>query len=120
MSSIASSMVAKALRSCTCITSNLIPVQETLDVLGQDVCLQVDAVARLETAQSGGFKRVLDEGDGEPALVKVRDGERDALDRDRPLLDEVAEQLRARVDPDVLPLPLRVDRTNRPYSVHMT
>src|SRR6266511_3151824 len=120
ISSIASSMVAKALRSCTCITSNRIPDQKTLDVLRQDIRLEVDAVAGLETAKRGGFERVLDEGDGESSLVQLRDGERDAFDRDRALLDEVAEELRTRVDPDASPLPLRVDRTDRPHPVHVT
>ena len=45
-----------------------------------------------------------------PAVVEGGDGERDAVDRDRPLLDAVAEHIGRRVDPDGLRETLR----NRP------
>src|SRR6266498_2423778 len=93
MSSIASSMVANALRSCTCITSNRIRVQKPLDVLRQDVDLQVGPVTGLQAAQRRHLERVLDQRDREPTLIEGSDRERDALHRDRSLLDEVPEEV---------------------------
>src|SRR5439155_1464515 len=112
MSSIASSMVANALRSWTCITSNRIRVQEPLDILRQDVGLEIDVVARLEPAERRRPERVLDERDGKALLIELGDRERDALDGDRSLLDQVAEDVRPDVDPDPLALALGLDRAH--------
>src|SRR2546430_285504 len=112
MSSIASSMVANALRSCTCITSNRIGVQKPLDILRQDVGLEIDVVARLEPAERRRPERGLDERDGKALLIELGDRERDALDGDRSLLDQVAEDVRPDVDPDPLALALGLDRAH--------
>ena len=63
---------------------------------------------------------MLDERDGESGGIEVRDGQRNALDRDRSLLDEIAEQLGLDVDPDPRAVPLRLDRAHNSDPVDMT
>src|SRR5918995_257921 len=77
---------------------------QALDVLGEDVDLEVDRVARPDGAKGGDLQRVLDQRDREGLVVDRRDGERDAVDGDRALLDAVAEDLRRRLDRQPLAL----------------
>src|SRR5438132_9637209 len=111
MSSLASSMVAKALRSCTFIGSNRIPVQQPLDVFREDVGLEIDGVAGLEAAQRRHGERLGDQGDGEAGVVHRRDRQRNALYGDRPLLHDVAKELWVDVDPQ------RIEGAHRPHAV---
>src|SRR3954453_1079175 len=93
MSSRASSMVA-----------NLISVRlvgnELLQVLGENVDLEVDGSPLPRPAERRPLQRLRDQRDREPVVADVRDRERDAVDRDRALLDDVAQQRRLGVDDD--------------------
>src|SRR5215204_4584356 len=96
-SSIASSIAESAgsVVAIGAIVSGLAPSTcQLLDVLGEDVDLEVDLVARLERAQGGDLERVRDQGDRKGLVVDRGDRERDAVDGDRALLDAVAEDLR--------------------------
>ena len=66
--------------------------QQALDVLGDDVDLEVHGVARALAAEGGDLGGVRDDGDGEAVVGGVDDGEADAVDGDRALLHDVAEQ----------------------------
>ena len=68
-------------------------VEQPLDVLGEHVDLEVHLAAGLEVAERRLGERVRDQRDGEAVAVERRDRQRDALDRDRALLDAVAQQL---------------------------
>ena len=62
-------------------------------MLGEDVDLEVDAIARREVAERGVIAGVRDDRDGEPGRADGVDGQADAGTGDRALLDDVAEQL---------------------------
>src|ERR671935_1419324 len=97
-SSIASSIVANALRCCVFIarivTGSIAPGlrDEALDVLREQVDLQVDGVAAAERAERRLGERVRDDRDGESGVVELYDRQRDAFDGHGALLDEVAAQ----------------------------
>jgi hypothetical protein len=63
---------------------------QPLDVLGEDVDLEVHGIAGMEVGEGRLAKRVRNEGDLDPVVVDRRDRERDAVDRERALLDAVA------------------------------
>ena len=109
MSSIASSIVGEdALLSGAVwvISPKSYPASmQALDVLGEHVDLEVDLVARLERAERRHFERVRDQRDLERVVVERGDGERDAVDGDRALLDAVAQDLRGRPRPSTTPSP---------------
>src|SRR5262245_40240555 len=120
MSSIASSIVAKAVFWSTSITSDRIRVHQALHVLGEHVGLEIDPVAGTNGTEGRRRQRVLNERNCKPALVQVGDRERDAVDGDRALLDEVAEEVPGRVEPDPPALAFEVDRPNGPHPVDVT
>src|SRR3954468_12354593 len=91
MSSRASSMVANS-------TSVRLVGNELLHVLGEDVDLEIDGSPLLRPTQRGALQRLGDQRDREPVLADLRDGQRDAVDGDRALLDDVAQQRRLGVD----------------------
>ena len=69
--------------------------EQALDVLGEHVHLEVDLRCPGSSSREGRLgERVRDQRDAEAVVVELRDGERDALDRDRALLDAVAERAR--------------------------
>ena len=72
-------------------------LEQALDVLREDVDLEVDALARATRRRERRLgERVRDQRDAECIVVQLRDRQRDALDRDRALLDAVAERSRGR------------------------
>ena len=70
-----------------------VPFQEGLDVLGHDVELDVDRVARALVPERGDLGGVGDDGDGEAVVVDGGHGEAHAVDGDRALLHHVAEEV---------------------------
>ena len=94
--------------------------EQLLDVLGEHVRLQVDAVARLELAEGRLPERVRDQRDGEPVVVEGRDRQARALDGDGALLDHVPHQLGRRVDPDPPAVSLRLDGPDLADAVDVT
>src|SRR4029453_18581598 len=62
-------------------------------VLGDDVDLEIDGVAGLESPQRRHLERVRDESDSEGLVGELGHGESDAVNRDRPLFDAVAQDL---------------------------
>src|SRR2546423_2834870 len=118
MSSIASSIVAKmvsrsvvALMTASYRGSGSRP-GEALDVFRQDVGLEIDRGARLESAKRRLGKRVRNERDREADRVERRDRQRDSVDGDRALLHAVAQDVGRRVDPDPTSVALRLHRTH--------
>src|SRR3954447_3404418 len=91
MSSRASSMVANSI-------SVWLVGNELLQVLREHVDFQVDGSPRRRAAERGALQRLRDERHGEPLLAEVGDGQRDAVDGDRALLDDVAQQRGLGVD----------------------
>jgi SAM-dependent methyltransferase len=86
-------------RSCSCRPGAACPSgHEALDVLREHVDLEVHRVARRERAERRHLERVRDERDLERVVVQRGDRERDAVERDRALLDAVAEDLLRRLD----------------------
>src|SRR5687767_4124717 len=74
-------------------TSVSFPLQKPLDVLGGDVDLEVHAGARPLQPERRDVAGVRDDRHREPVVERVDDSEADAVDRDRPLDDDVAHQL---------------------------
>src|SRR3954449_3507094 len=74
--------------------------EQLLDVLREQVDLEVDDGAGGGGAQARALQGLGDEGDGEAHVVDRDDGQRDAVDGDRPLLHDVAQDLRLRLDRD--------------------
>src|SRR4051812_3164152 len=64
-------------------------VEQTFDVLGQNVGLEVHVRSRLQGSESSAFKRFRDERDLEPVIPDRADREAHAVNRDRALLDDV-------------------------------
>src|SRR5436190_14001560 len=93
MSSRASSMVANS------ISVRLVG-NELLQVLREHVDFQIDGSPRRRSAQGRPLQRLGDERHREPVVAEVGDGQRDAVDGDRTLLDDVAQQRRLGVDDD--------------------
>src|SRR4051812_7294 len=73
--------------------------EQALDVLGDHVDLEVDTVPHTLATQGGNGRGVGDHGDGEAVVGRLDDGETAAVDRDRPLLDDVAQQIGRHPDP---------------------
>ena len=81
--------------------------EQLLGVLGDHVDLEVDPGAGLLDAERGLRERRRDERDGEVGLLAVgdgADGEADAVDRDRALLDDVAREVGRQRDAHQLPV----------------
>src|SRR5438046_3343867 len=89
--------------------TNHLSLEQAFDVFREYVGLEVDRVARAELAERRLRERVRDERDGEARVVEVRDREARALDRDRALLDDMAEEARRCVDPHPAPVALLLD-----------
>src|SRR5215472_10333210 len=68
-------------------------LQVALDVFSQDVALEVHRVAGLSVADVGVVIGVRNDGHFRDAIVPPRDGEADAVNRDRSLRNDVACQL---------------------------
>src|SRR5262245_2635936 len=93
IASTASSMSAKGM-------SGLLGDEQTLDVFGEDVDLEVDGLADVTEPERRHRKSVRDDGDGERVGAERGDGEAHAVDRHRPFLDDVAQHRRGRRDGD--------------------
>src|SRR4029453_7024817 len=91
---IASSTLAKP-------TLDILPGKQPLDVLHGHVHLEVHPVAGLLGAERRHCGGVGDDGDREPVVEHVDDREAHAVDGDRALLDDVAQQLARHPDPQV-------------------
>ena len=78
--------------------------KEPLDVLREHVDLEIDGVARPQRAEGRLVERVRDQRDGEAGVVERGDRQTGPLDRDRALLDDVAEQVGRRVEPEAPPV----------------
>src|SRR5688572_19925161 len=81
--------------------SGILPGEQSLDVLGRDVDLEVHTVARALVPEGGDLRRVRDDRDGEVVVARLDDGEADAVDGDRALLHHVAEELAIRAHAQV-------------------
>src|SRR4051794_36211836 len=92
MSSRASSMVANSM--------SVRAGNELLHVFGEDVHLEIDGSPLLRPTERRALQRLGDQRRREPVVAEVGDGERDAVDGDRALLDDVAQQRRLGVDDD--------------------
>src|SRR4051794_30609773 len=90
MSSRASSIVA----NCTSARVG----NELLQIFGEDVHLEIDGSPLPCATQRRALQRLRDQRDREPVVADLRHGERDAVDGDRPLLDDIAQQRRLGVD----------------------
>src|SRR5262245_56968726 len=125
ISSIASSILANGLvsRSVTALIAPSYPRSprrhEPLDVLREDVDLEVHGTAGDKLAERRGRERVRDERDREGVLEQLGDGQGDSVDRDRPLLDAEAEDLRRRFDNDAQALAFRLDGADAADRVDM-
>ena len=73
-------------------SASLCEREQALDVLGDDVDLEVHEVAGALVAEGRDLRGVRDDGDGEAVVAAVDDGQADAVDGDRALLDDVAQQ----------------------------
>src|SRR5436190_14819157 len=92
-------------------------MEQSLDVLREDVDLEVDLVAGLQRAQRRRGQRVRHERDGETAVAELRDRQRDALDGDRALLGAVTDDLHRRVDPEPAAVAFGIDRPHAAHAV---
>src|SRR5688572_25957639 len=90
MSSRASSIVANSM--------SVRVGNELLHVLGDHVDLEIDRRAVRRASERRALERLRDQRDVEAAVVDAGDGQRHAVDGDRALLDDVAQQLRPCVD----------------------
>src|SRR5437764_5325181 len=70
-----------------------LPREQTLDVLGRHVDLEVHGVAGLLGTEVGDLGGVRDHRHREPVVEDIDDREADAVDGDRALLDDVAQQV---------------------------
>src|SRR4051812_14785250 len=75
--------------------------EQLLDVLGDHVDLKVDTIALSLAPERGHLSRMRDDGDGEAVIQRFDDGEAAAVDGDRPLLHDVAEQVLGHAHPQV-------------------
>src|SRR3954452_2055939 len=91
--------------------------EEPLDVLGEDVHLEVHRRAARRGAERRALERLGDQGHGEVIAVDRGDGQRDAVDRDRPLLDDVAQEVRVGFDRDDAGEALLAHVADRPETV---
>src|SRR2546423_3984354 len=122
MSSIASSTVANGVTSRRTLMRAIVARssgEQALDVLRQDVDLEVDGGARTQLGERGRGERVRDERDLDAPVVEGGDGQRDALDGDRALLDAVAEELGRRLDAQADAVALGVRPLPGPDAVHV-
>ena len=94
-------------------------LEQTLDVLGENVGLEVDPVAGREVAEGRCGERVRDQGDSEAFGVERSDGEARSLEGDGALLDDVAEDLRRRVDPKPASVSLGIEPPDGAAAVEM-
>src|SRR4051794_10783496 len=87
MAATASSIGAKPM------SGPFLPRQQAFDVLRGDIHLEVDGITGAFVAERRDVRGVWDECDGEAVVEDVDDGEAHAVDGDRALLDDVAEQV---------------------------
>ena len=78
--------------------------QQALDVFGDDVDLQIDGRPDRRRTQRCHRQRGRDQGYLEPVRAQVGHGQRDAVDGDGPLLDQIAGQRIGQGDPHDLPM----------------
>src|SRR6185369_8540399 len=71
---------------------------QLLDMLGEDVDLEVDAIADRELTERGVIARVRDDGNGEPITIDRVDGQAHPGGCDRALLHDIAQEPRRGVD----------------------
>ena len=81
-----------------------VAAEQLLDVLGDDVGLEVDQVADAAAAERRTGEGLGDQADGEAGLAGLDDGEADAVDGDRALVDEVAREVGGQGDLDDVPV----------------
>src|SRR5688572_17489839 len=81
--------------------SGILPGEKSFHVLGGDVHLEVHGVAGALVAQRRHLHRVRDHRDTEAVVVHHGDGEADAIDGDRALLHDVAEDAAIAAHPQV-------------------
>src|SRR4029450_6277254 len=86
------------------ISLSIAASQHLLDVLGDDVDLEVHRIADVLGAEDGQLERGGDQADAEAVAGDLHDGERDAVDGDRALLDDVSGQLGRQREAQHLPL----------------
>src|SRR3954447_9696163 len=85
-------------RRATCRSSCQSPRKHLLHILGDHVDLQVHGAAHVGAAQVRAFQRLGDQRHVEGRVVDPGDGQADAVDGDRALLNHVAQQLGRRLD----------------------
>ena len=120
ISSIASSTVAKGLsvlRLGCHRHGRIVPGRSFSTYLASTSVSRLTSSPAVELAERRDLERVRDQRHLEARLVDRSDGERDAVDGDRSLLDAVAEQLGRRLDPDANAVRCRLDRGNRSGAV---
>ena len=77
----------------------IVPGEQLFHILGKDVGLEVDVVARRQPAEGRDLQRVRDQRDLEARFIDRRHRQGDPVNGDRALLDAVPEQLGRRLDP---------------------
>ena len=97
----------------------LAPPYQALDVLGEHVGLEVHGVARAERRERRLRERVRDQRDLEHVVAECRDGQGDAFDRDRALLDAIAKELLGRLDRQPHAVALGLERADPADAVDM-
>src|SRR5439155_21194356 len=92
-------------------------LRQPLDVFREHVGLEVHRVPGLEPRKRRFEERVRDGRDADPALVERCDRERDAVDRERALLDAIAEDLGRNMEQEPCPVAVRLERADAPDAV---
>src|SRR5690348_6544062 len=112
MSSIASSTVANAAARSVASISRIVVSgsAQTLRVLRQQVDLDVQAVAGLRASQRRVLERERHERDLYALAAQRRDRQRDAVDRERALLDAVAQEARVEAEAQAGAVAFAVER----------
>src|SRR5213080_3723578 len=85
---------------CTLLRRHARQLRHAHHVFAEDVDLDVDDVPLLHVFERGVFPRVGNDLNVEAPLVDAGDGEADAIDRDRPLPDNVWGEQRRELDSD--------------------
>src|SRR5918992_5829288 len=120
MSLIASSMESKVMSWVLSAPIRSLPIGKPLHVFGDDVHLDVHAHPRRDRPERGGVQRVRYESDLEGLTPHFDDGQRYAIERNRALVDEVAQNIFARGEPDAPQVVLFFDSRGAGDTIHMT
>src|SRR5574341_187388 len=72
--------------------------QQTLDIFSQQVGFDIQPISHSTLSQRGLGQRVWNERDGDTRLFQVRDGQTDAVERDRAVGNDIAQQFAAKLD----------------------